>query len=139
MKIAMVSNDFMTVFEVNCFIVLIDQLIYKDIRNWGELTRILVSANEAHHSIPCRTNALFRFFSFDKRLECTDLGRFCLKILAPILSAAFDRRINHSYMRFCSIRCALLAHYNESGAFFLDLMRDLAHGAAQINPCDYRT
>ena len=49
MKIAMVSNDFMTVFEVNCFIVLIDQLIYKDIRNWGELTRILVSANEAHH------------------------------------------------------------------------------------------
>ena len=48
MKIAMVSNDFMTVFEVNCFIVLIDQLIYKDIRNWGELTRILVSANEAH-------------------------------------------------------------------------------------------
>ena len=45
----MVSNDFMTVFEVNCFVVLIDQLIYKDIRNWGELTRILVSANEAHH------------------------------------------------------------------------------------------
>ena len=27
------------------------------------------------------------FFSFDKRLECTDLGRFCLKILAPIQSA----------------------------------------------------
>ena len=48
---------------------------------------------------------------------------------------SFDRRINHSYMRFCSIRCALLAHYNESGVFFLDLMRDLAHGAAQINPC----
>ena len=38
-------------------------------------------------------------------------------------------------MRFCSILCALLDHYNESGAFFLDLMRDLAHGAAQINPC----
>ena len=58
------------------------------------------------------------FFSFDKRLECTDLGRFCLKILAPIQSAVLTRRINHSYMRFCSIRCALLAHYNESGAFF---------------------
>ena len=51
---------------------------------------------------------------------------------------SFDRRINHSYMRFCSIRCALLAHYNESGAFFLDLMRDLAHGAAQINPCGHK-
>ena len=49
---------------------------------------------------------------------------------------SFDRRINHSYMHFCSIRCALLAHYNESGAFFLDLMCDLAHGAAQINPCE---
>ena len=50
---------------------------------------------------------------------------------------SFDRRINHSYMRFYSIRCALLSHYNESSAFFLDLMRDLAHGAAQINPWVY--
>ena len=84
MKIAMVSNDFMTVFEVNCFIVLIDQLIYKDIRNWGELTRIL-----AHHILFHVGQLLYSvfFFSFDKRLECTDLGRFCLKILAPIQSA----------------------------------------------------
>ena len=88
MKIAMVSNDFMTVFEVNCFIVLIDQLIYKDIRNWGELARILVSANEAHHILFHVGQMLYSvFFSFDKRLECTDLGRFCLKILAPIQSA----------------------------------------------------
>ena len=132
----MVSNDFMTVFEVNCFIVLIDQLIYKDIRNWGELTRILVSANEAHHILFHVGQMLYSdFFSFDERLECTDLGRFCLKILNCTHSiCSFDRRINHSYMRFCSIRCALLAHYNESGAFFLDLMRDLAHRAAQINP-----
>ena len=64
------------------------------------------------------------FFSFDKRLECTDLGRFCLKILAPIQSAVLTDALT-----------TLLAHYNESGAFFLDLMRDLAHGAAQINPC----
>ena len=88
MKIAMVSNDFMTVFEVNCCIVLIDQLIYKDIRNWGELTRILVSANEAQHILFHVRQMLYSvFFSFDKRLECTDLGRFCLKILAPIQSA----------------------------------------------------
>ena len=104
MKIAMVSNDFMTVFEVNCFIVLIDQLIYKDIRNWRELTRILVSANEAHH-IPCRTTALFRFFSFDKRLECTDLGHFCLKTLAPIQSAVLTDALTTvicAFAAFCA-------------------------------------
>ena len=105
MKIAMVSNDFMTVFEVNCFIVLIDQLIYKDIRNWGELTRILVSANEAHHILFRRTTALFRFFSFDKRLECTDLGRFCLKILAPIQSAVLTDALTTvicAFAAFCA-------------------------------------
>ena len=132
MKIAMVSNDFMTVFEVNCFIVLIDQLIYKDIRNWGELTRILVSANEAHHILFHVGQMLYSvFFSFGMHRSRTLL--FENPCAHSICS--FDRRINHSYMRFCSIRCALLAHYNESGAFFLDLMRDLAHGAAQINPC----
>ena len=108
MKIAMVSNDFMTmIFEVNCFTVLIDQLIYKDIRNWGELTRILVSANEAHHILFHVGQLLYSvfFFSFDKRLECTDLGRFCLKILAPIQSAVLTDALTTvicAFAAFCA-------------------------------------
>ena len=105
----MVSNDFMTVFEVNCFIVLIDQLIYKDIRNGGELTRILVSANEAHHILFHVGQMLYSVFFLLISVwnaQILDLGRFCLKILGPIQSAVLTDALTTVICAFAAFGAA---------------------------------